>query len=109
MQRVLALVMAVLVTSAGCGVVFVEGPHVVEAKVTCTHEMTLPLVDAAVSLVSLVGFVYMARPGVAERTQTDVVLSFGLLGVGLATAVSSVIGIQKVKRCRRTVAAPMPT
>jgi hypothetical protein len=108
MKRALALVMAVLVTSAGCGVVFVEGPHVVEGKVTCTQEMTLPLVDAAVAAVSVVGFVYMARPGVAERTQTDVVVSFGVLGVGLATAISSVIGIKKVKRCRRTVAAPMP-
>jgi hypothetical protein len=108
MKRTLALVMAVLVTSAGCGVVFVEGPHVVEAKVTCTQEFTLPLVDVAVAVVGI------ATPFVIEETRDrskdapPMAFNIALWGVGLAAAISSVIGIQKVKRCRRSVAAPLP-
>jgi hypothetical protein len=106
MKRSLALVMAVLVTSAGCGVVFVEGPHVVEAKVTCTQDFTLPLVDVAVAVVGI------ATPFILDATALDgkpnFVVYSGMWITGVAAAISSVIGIQKVKRCRRSVAAPLP-
>lgn len=108
MKRALALAMAVLVTSTGCSIAFVEGPHVVEGKVTCTQEMTMPLVDAAVSVVSIATpFIFEAA---RDRSTMDpqIGLSVALWGVGLATAISAVIGVQKVKRCRRSVAAPMP-
>ena len=107
MKRALALVMAALLTS-GCGVVFVEGPHVVEGKVTCTQEMALPLVDAAVAAVAITSpFIYEAA---RNRSTMDpqIGISVAMWGVGLATAISAVIGIKKVQRCRRTVAAPMP-
>jgi len=97
--------MAVVVSSAGCGVLFVEGPHVVEAKVTCTQEFTLPLVDAAVAVVGI------ATPFILQstlRSDSYNVLYVGLGVTGVAAAISSAIGIQKVKRCRRSVAAPMP-
>jgi hypothetical protein len=108
MNRALALVMTVLVTSAGCSIAFVDGPHVVEGKVTCTQEMTLPLVDAAVAAVLIASpFIFEAT---RDRSTTDAQIGPSVVfwGAGLVTAVSAVIGMQRVKRCRRSVAAPLP-
>jgi hypothetical protein len=105
MKRALALVMAVLVTSGGCSIAFVDGPHVVAGKVTCTEEMTLPLVDAAVAAVAITTpFIFEAT---RDRSTVDPQIEASVLfwAIGLGTAISAVVGVRKVKRCRRSIAA----
>jgi hypothetical protein len=105
MKRALALVMAVLVTSGGCSIAFVDGPHVEAGNVSCTEEMTLPLVDAAVAAVAIASpFIFEAT---RDRSTTDPQIGPSVVfwAAGLATAISAVIGMQRVKRCRRSIAA----
>jgi hypothetical protein len=104
MKRALAVVMAALVSSAGCSIAFVDGPHVVAGKVTCTEEMTLPLVDAAIAAVLIAGpFIHeFARD---RSSDPHVELSIVSWAAGLGTAISAVVGVRKVKRCRRSIAA----
>lgn len=107
MRLMLVALVAASLLSSGCSFVFVQSPHVVEGKVECTREFTLPLVDAAV------GVTAAATPFLLEelRDRTDSVnlpLYYGLWAVGVAGVISSIIGITKVKRCRRAVSAPMP-
>jgi uncharacterized membrane protein AbrB (regulator of aidB expression) len=104
MKRALAVVMAALVSTAGCSIAFVDGPHVVAGKVTCTEEMTLPLVDAAIAAVAI------TAPFIHEFTRDRssdplVELSVVSWAVGLGTAISAIVGVRKVKRCRRSIAA----
>lgn len=108
MRLMLVAVVAASLLASGCSFVFVQSPHVVEGKVECTREFTLPLVDAAVGVTGIVTPFILEQLRDRSVDDPNMVLYVGMWAAGVAGAVSSIVGITKVKRCRRTVSAPTP-
>lgn len=106
MRFMLVALVAASVLTSGCSFVFVQSPHVVEGKVQCTHELTYPIIDAAVGVTGVL------TPFILDRTvlrgEPNFLLYIPMWAAGLAASISAVSGVSKVKRCRRAVSAPTP-
>ncbi len=101
MNRALSVVL--MLATSGCSVVFVDGPTLVGDKVVCTESMTLPLVDGAVAAVGLATPVILESMRNRGIDDANIPLYVGVAAVGAAALVSTVIGVTKVRRCRRAI------
>jgi hypothetical protein len=101
--------LAPLVVSGGCSLAFVESPHVSAGKVECTHDYTLTLVDVAVAAAGVVTPFVLESARDRSVDDPNMVLYGALWVSGVVYGVSALIGMQRVKRCRRLEASMAQT
>jgi hypothetical protein len=107
-MRAIAFFVSIALVVSGCSFALVEGPHVVAGKVECTQEMTVPLVDIGAAAVLIAApFAYEFGRN-RDTDDPHPIISAGMWAAGVVTAISAVYGVTKVKRCRRSLAAPTP-
>lgn len=110
MRRTLVLSLVLLVATSGCSIVLVKPMHVTPSgEIACTRSYTVPLVDAAGAVAGLGTPLLLAAIRDRQRDQLNVPLSLGLAVTGVVYAISTVIGVTRVNRCRRLQASVAAT
>ena len=99
-RKGLVSVVTVLVTTAGCGFVFVHGPpddHMERASFSCTTSNVGPILDGLATGMFLFGAIGAAESGFEDAEQ----LTVGSLAYAGITGSAFVVGLKKTARCRK--------
>ena len=99
MKRAVALATAILLS--GCSVLFVEKVRVTGDHVSCTDSYTYPLVDGAVGVVGIATPFILEALRDRRASNPNFALYIPLWTAGVIGAVSSVVGMTRVRHCRR--------
>lgn len=99
MKRAAAVAMAILLS--GCSILFVEKVRVTGDHVSCTDSYTYPLVDGAAGVAGIATPFILEALRDRRASNPKFALYVPLWTAGVIDAVSSIVGMARVRHCRR--------